>query len=132
MKKLVMCAALLLAPALVLATPDVPVDLAGPYQSSIGQQIDLVQVAPGLFKVYGDRWEGGGTFDGTTYKGVFRMIDAIGPGITGTHTGVLLPGGKLSVHVEYQSGGRSYDMVWTRVATWTLRSRPPHPLPHAR
>jgi len=130
MKKLLTCAALLLAPATALAASDVPVDLAGPYQSSIGQQIELTQAAPGIFKVQGARWEGVGTFDGTTYKGVFHMIDAISPGITGTHTGVLLPGGQLSVHAEYKSGGRSYDMVWTRVAPWTLRSR--LPVPRAR
>jgi TonB family protein len=124
MKKLMMCAALLLAPVAALGATDLPPDLAGPYQSSDGQQLVLTQVSPGTFKVVGDRWEGVGTFDGTHYKGVFRRTDAIGPGVAGTHTGVLLPGGMISVHAVYKASGRSYDMVWTRVSPLTLLMPP--------
>lgn len=104
------------SPALAETPPPGPRDISGRYLSTgdSTKSVSIKAVDAGVYRAFGDGWEGVGFFDGATYWGVFHPVRGAGTEPHGTLRGTLRPDGSLAVHGEIVAKApRGFDVVWT-------------------
>ncbi len=134
----ILAAALLFHAAVVLAedAPKKPARIDGLYleEGDSRPTLTITSLAPGVYRLLGDHWDGVGLFDRNEYLGVFRRDDrasASGTGrASGTQRARLEPDGSFTVQGEFTAGDTgSFETVWRPAPMATPPVNPGLPVP---